>query len=298
MAPATLLPPSLEGWPVAAVSHDLDDVLDKADVVSLLRVQSERGSGEFVPTLREYTAGYGLTARRAAMLQPEAVILHPGPDRPGGGDRLRRGRAARLAHHRAGEQRGGHPDGRALPPARPGAGRGGPPWLSGADRRRSARPTVVIRGGTVVDQTGERRADVLVVGGPGGRGGRRDRRPAGGPGARRRRLRGGPRPGRPAHPSPPARARGVRDHRDRDPGGGAGRVHRGGGHAQHRAGRWTRPRRSATCSSWPPRPPPRWRWPGPSPWAGPASGWPRWPSWPTSGCACSPTTAPGCSRPG
>ncbi len=79
VAPATLLPPSLEGWPVAAVSHRLDDVLPKADVVSLLRVQSERGSGEFVPTLREYTAGYGLTARRAAVLQPEAVILHPGP---------------------------------------------------------------------------------------------------------------------------------------------------------------------------------------------------------------------------
>lgn len=79
VAPATLLPPSLEGWPIAAVSHRLDDVLEKADVVSLLRVQSERGSGEFVPTLREYTAGYGLTARRAAMLQPEAIILHPGP---------------------------------------------------------------------------------------------------------------------------------------------------------------------------------------------------------------------------
>jgi aspartate carbamoyltransferase catalytic subunit len=79
VAPATLLPPSLEGWPVVAVSHQLDEVLPKADVVSLLRVQSERGSGEFVPTLREYTAGFGLTARRAALLQPEAVILHPGP---------------------------------------------------------------------------------------------------------------------------------------------------------------------------------------------------------------------------
>jgi aspartate carbamoyltransferase catalytic subunit len=79
VAPSTLLPPSLEGWPVAAVSPNLDDVLEKADVVSLLRVQSERGSGEFVPTLREYTAGYGLTSRRAAMLRPEALILHPGP---------------------------------------------------------------------------------------------------------------------------------------------------------------------------------------------------------------------------
>jgi aspartate carbamoyltransferase catalytic subunit len=79
VAPSTLLPPSLEGWPVASVSHDLDAVLPKADVVSLLRVQSERGSGAFVPSLREYTAGYGLTARRAAVLQPDALILHPGP---------------------------------------------------------------------------------------------------------------------------------------------------------------------------------------------------------------------------
>lgn len=79
VAPSTLLPPSLEGWPIAGVSHRLDDVLEKADVVSLLRVQSERGSGEFLPTLREYTAGYGLTSRRAAMLPPGALILHPGP---------------------------------------------------------------------------------------------------------------------------------------------------------------------------------------------------------------------------
>ena len=79
VAPATLLPPSLDGWPVSGTSHDFDDVLAKAAVVSLLRVQSERGSGAFVPTLREYTAGFGLTARRAAQLQPEAVILHPGP---------------------------------------------------------------------------------------------------------------------------------------------------------------------------------------------------------------------------
>jgi len=79
VAPRTLLPPSLEGWPVASVSHDLDRELVDADVVSLLRVQSERGSGEFVPSLREYTAGFGLTARRAAALKPGALILHPGP---------------------------------------------------------------------------------------------------------------------------------------------------------------------------------------------------------------------------
>ena len=79
VAPATLLPPSLEGWAVAGVSHRLDDVLPRSDVVSLLRVQAERGGGEFVPSLREYTSGFGLTARRAALLRSDAMVLHPGP---------------------------------------------------------------------------------------------------------------------------------------------------------------------------------------------------------------------------
>ena len=79
VAPATLLPPSLEGWPIAGVRHDLDGVLADTDVISLLRLQAERGSGAYVPTMREYTAGYALTARRALQLSPEAIILHPGP---------------------------------------------------------------------------------------------------------------------------------------------------------------------------------------------------------------------------
>ena len=78
VAPPSLLPPSLEGWPVE-VAEDLDAALPGADVVSLLRLQAERGSGAFVPSLREYTARFGLTARRAALLAPDAVVTHPGP---------------------------------------------------------------------------------------------------------------------------------------------------------------------------------------------------------------------------
>ncbi len=78
VAPSSLLPPSLEGWPVE-VTDDLDAELPKADVVSLLRLQAERGSGAFVPSLREYTARFGLTARRAALLDPGAIVTHPGP---------------------------------------------------------------------------------------------------------------------------------------------------------------------------------------------------------------------------
>ena len=78
VAPATLLPPSLDGWPVA-VTADLDAVVGEVDVVYLLRMQTERMGANFVPTLREYTDRFGLTARRAAAMAPTAVILHPGP---------------------------------------------------------------------------------------------------------------------------------------------------------------------------------------------------------------------------
>jgi len=76
--PSSLMPPSLEGWPVK-YAPDLDDVLPTADVVSLLRLQAERGSGLFVPSLREYTAGWGLTERRVARLSSHAIVTHPGP---------------------------------------------------------------------------------------------------------------------------------------------------------------------------------------------------------------------------
>ncbi len=78
VAPPTLLPASLDGWPVE-VSHDLDAELPKIDAVYLLRMQQERQTEALLPSLREYTACYGLTARRAALLSDDAVILHPGP---------------------------------------------------------------------------------------------------------------------------------------------------------------------------------------------------------------------------
>lgn len=78
VAPPTLLPPSLEGWPVK-VSHDLDAVLPTVDVAYLLRMQRERMTEALLPSLREYTATYGLTNRRAELLRADAVVMHPGP---------------------------------------------------------------------------------------------------------------------------------------------------------------------------------------------------------------------------
>lgn len=78
VAPPTLLPPSLEGWPVS-VSHDLDAVLPKADVVYLLRLQAERQAEALLPSQREYTACYGLTRDRVRLLADDALVMHPGP---------------------------------------------------------------------------------------------------------------------------------------------------------------------------------------------------------------------------
>jgi aspartate carbamoyltransferase catalytic subunit len=79
VGPGSLLPPSLDGWPVASVSHDIESVLPKTDVCYMLRLQAERGTGSFLPSTREYTATFGLTARRASLLPDDAVVMHPGP---------------------------------------------------------------------------------------------------------------------------------------------------------------------------------------------------------------------------
>jgi len=78
VAPPTLLPPSLEGWPVK-VSHDLDEMLPELDVCYLLRMQRERMTEALIPSLREYVARYGLDAARADRLPEHALIMHPGP---------------------------------------------------------------------------------------------------------------------------------------------------------------------------------------------------------------------------
>jgi aspartate carbamoyltransferase catalytic subunit len=78
VAPPTLLPPSLEGWPVS-VSHDLDETLRRTQVAYLLRIQAERMNEALFPSLREYSSRYGMTMARARRLPPDSLILHPGP---------------------------------------------------------------------------------------------------------------------------------------------------------------------------------------------------------------------------
>jgi aspartate carbamoyltransferase catalytic subunit len=77
-APPTLLPLAVDTWP-CAVSYDLNTELPKSDVVMMLRVQQERMTAAYFPSVREYSRRYGLDAARMARLPDHAIVLHPGP---------------------------------------------------------------------------------------------------------------------------------------------------------------------------------------------------------------------------
>ena len=77
-APPTLLPLAVENWP-CAVSYGLDSELPKSDVVMMLRVQQERMTAAYFPSVREYSRRYGLDAARMARLPDHAIVMHPGP---------------------------------------------------------------------------------------------------------------------------------------------------------------------------------------------------------------------------
>ena len=77
-APPTLLPPEVARYGVE-VCHDMDEALEGADVVMMLRLQQERMEGALVPSRREYFNRYGLDHRRLARAKPDAIVLHPGP---------------------------------------------------------------------------------------------------------------------------------------------------------------------------------------------------------------------------
>ncbi|MFY9927292.1 MAG: aspartate carbamoyltransferase catalytic subunit [Streptosporangiaceae bacterium] len=77
-APPTLLPLAVGSWP-CAVSYDLDAELPKSDVVMMLRVQQERMTAAYFPSVREYSRRYGLDTARMARLPEHAIVMHPGP---------------------------------------------------------------------------------------------------------------------------------------------------------------------------------------------------------------------------
>ncbi|WP_353828302.1 aspartate carbamoyltransferase catalytic subunit [Agromyces sp. SYSU T0242] len=79
VAPPTLVPVDVTGWP-ATVEYDLDRALAAApDVVMMLRIQAERMQGAFFPNSREYARTWGLDDHRFAQLPETTMVMHPGP---------------------------------------------------------------------------------------------------------------------------------------------------------------------------------------------------------------------------
>jgi aspartate carbamoyltransferase catalytic subunit len=77
-SPPALMPQGVERMGAEAF-HDFDAALEGCDVVMMLRLQSERMSGQFIPSAREYHHLYGLTKARLDRAAPDALVMHPGP---------------------------------------------------------------------------------------------------------------------------------------------------------------------------------------------------------------------------
>jgi aspartate carbamoyltransferase catalytic subunit len=78
VAPPTLMPANIDALGVEAFT-DMDAGLKGADVVMMLRLQTERMDGAYVPSTREYYRFYGLTEARLAHAAPDVLVMHPGP---------------------------------------------------------------------------------------------------------------------------------------------------------------------------------------------------------------------------
>ncbi|WP_312676551.1 aspartate carbamoyltransferase catalytic subunit [Microbacterium sp.] len=79
VAPPTLIPQDVSGWPVR-IEYDLDAAIAAApDAIMMLRIQLERMNAAYFPTEREYSRRWGLDAARLAALPEGSIVMHPGP---------------------------------------------------------------------------------------------------------------------------------------------------------------------------------------------------------------------------
>jgi len=79
-APRTMLPVGAETLgPTVHVIPRLEAAIEGADVVMMLRIQTERLVGAMMSTTREYSRTFGLNAQKLALAKPDAIVMHPGP---------------------------------------------------------------------------------------------------------------------------------------------------------------------------------------------------------------------------
>jgi len=76
-------PPTLIPWEFdklgARITGRMDEALEGADVVMMLRLQNERQNEAFIPSTREYYNFYGLTRERMRRAKKDTIVMHPGP---------------------------------------------------------------------------------------------------------------------------------------------------------------------------------------------------------------------------
>ncbi len=78
VGPPTLMPAEVGRLPVK-VSYSLDEVIEKIDVINMLRIQFERLGGNPFPSIREYSHYFGMTVERMKRAKPDIMVMHPGP---------------------------------------------------------------------------------------------------------------------------------------------------------------------------------------------------------------------------
>jgi aspartate carbamoyltransferase catalytic subunit len=76
--PATLIPPHIKELGVQ-VNYNIDEVIEWADALNVLRIQNERMGVSLFPSIREYRSLFGITTERLTKHKKEIVIMHPGP---------------------------------------------------------------------------------------------------------------------------------------------------------------------------------------------------------------------------
>ncbi|MBM3822089.1 MAG: aspartate carbamoyltransferase catalytic subunit [Verrucomicrobia bacterium] len=76
--PSTLVPKVFEKWG-CRVTHRIEEAVENADIINLLRIQHERQRVVMFPSLGEYTTLFGISASRLAGAKPDVLIMHPGP---------------------------------------------------------------------------------------------------------------------------------------------------------------------------------------------------------------------------
>lgn len=76
--PPTMIPAEVERFGVT-VSKSVEEAIEGADVVNILRIQLERQRSTLYSSLREYARVYGVTSERLRRAKPDVTVMHPGP---------------------------------------------------------------------------------------------------------------------------------------------------------------------------------------------------------------------------